>query len=106
MKRVLPFLIILAVLGVAVGAGVYLKNKSAPSYASIPAQPNANPNNAAGGSGELLPAVAVTEPGAEPPQAVGPADAPVTLEEFGDFECPPCGMLHPELKKIEQEYSS
>jgi protein-disulfide isomerase len=28
----------------------------------------------------------------------------VTIEEFGDFECPPCGLLHPELIKIEREF--
>ena len=26
------------------------------------------------------------------------------LEEFGDYQCPPCGQLYPELKKIEAEY--
>jgi protein-disulfide isomerase len=44
------------------------------------------------------------EPGAEPAHALGDAKAPVTLEEFGDFECPPCGVLHPILKGIESEY--
>ncbi len=28
----------------------------------------------------------------------------VTLEEFGDYQCPPCGQLHPTLKKLKQEY--
>jgi protein-disulfide isomerase len=28
------------------------------------------------------------------------------IEEFGDFQCPPCGALHPELKKVEEEYGS
>ena len=28
----------------------------------------------------------------------------MTLEEFGDFECPPCGDLYPILKTIEDEY--
>jgi protein-disulfide isomerase len=28
----------------------------------------------------------------------------VTLEEFGDYQCPPCGELHPSLKKMKQEF--
>jgi protein-disulfide isomerase len=28
----------------------------------------------------------------------------VTVEEYGDYQCPPCGLLHPEMKKIELEY--
>lgn len=45
-------------------------------------------------------------PGAEPPHVRGEMNAPVTLEEFGDFECPPCAAFHPELKKIEAEYGA
>jgi protein-disulfide isomerase len=30
----------------------------------------------------------------------------VTLEEFGDYQCPPCGQLHPILKKLKQEYGA
>jgi protein-disulfide isomerase len=30
----------------------------------------------------------------------------VTLEEFGDYQCPPCGVLHPTLKKLKQEYGA
>jgi formate-nitrite transporter family protein len=43
-------------------------------------------------------------PGAEPPHARGADVAPVTLEEFADFQCPPCGRFQPELKLIEAEY--
>jgi protein-disulfide isomerase len=32
----------------------------------------------------------------------GSPDAPVTLVEYGDFECPYCGMAYPILKKLEQ----
>ena len=36
----------------------------------------------------------------------GPADAPVTLEEYGDFQCPPCGRLAEPLQQIEKDYGS
>src|SRR5207249_3957703 len=36
----------------------------------------------------------------------GSADAPVTLEEFGDFQCPPCGRLAEPLQQIEKDYGS
>lgn len=35
-----------------------------------------------------------------------PPDAVVTLEEFGDYQCPPCGALHPTLKKLKQEFGA
>ncbi|MDQ2922073.1 MAG: DsbA family protein [Acidobacteriota bacterium] len=37
---------------------------------------------------------------------LGPVDARVKMEEFGDFQCPSCGTLHPVLKKLESEYDS
>jgi|ERR1043166_7324035 protein-disulfide isomerase len=32
------------------------------------------------------------------------ADVVVNLEEFGDYQCPPCGQLHPSLKQLKQEF--
>lgn len=36
----------------------------------------------------------------------GENSAPVTLEEFGDFECPPCGKIADILLQVEKNYGS
>ena len=35
----------------------------------------------------------------------GPADARVTLVEYGDFECPYCGVAYPVIKALEKTYA-
>lgn len=35
--------------------------------------------------------------------ALGPADARVTVVEFGDFECPACAALHPILQQLKTD---
>lgn len=36
---------------------------------------------------------------------LGPADAPVTLLEYGDYECPDCGRAYPMLKILNERFA-
>src|SRR5436190_863087 len=47
---------------------------------------------------ESKPALAVEV--TERDHSVGPADAPVTLVEYGDYECPYCGNAYPVVKRL------
>jgi protein-disulfide isomerase len=91
MKRYLPFIIIFVVLLLAAGGGTLLLfSKQRALKAEIAAKEAAKP--------------AIGKPGAEPPHIRGSTKASVTLEEFGDFECTPCGMLSPVLEQLEKDY--
>jgi len=100
MKRYLPFIIIALVLAGAVvitltlwrrgtsGDGSNISNSSTAAQSSNnAAAPGQPPTNSAG----------LTKPNVK-------VSSPVVLEEYGDYQCPPCGALYPELKKIEGEY--
>jgi protein-disulfide isomerase len=84
MKNYRPFLIISIVLVIAVvGGAFFLKSRqNNDSFTAVEVNPNT--------SGTAEPKV--------------PANVVVTLEEFGDYQCPPCGQLHPTLKKLKQEF--
>ena len=85
MRRYLPFFIIGAVLVIgSVSALLLFRSK----YSSTPLK------------------IAAGKPGAEPSHIRGPANAQVTLEEFGDFQCPPCGKLAATLLTVEHDYGT
>jgi protein-disulfide isomerase len=100
MKRTLPFIIILVVLGVAVVSVLYY-TRSTPGSSYTPAN-TATASSAP--SNPSQPPVVNGAPGADPPYTLGSPNAPARLEEFGDYQCPPCGLFHPILQQMHKEF--
>lgn len=91
-KRFITFLIVIAGLLGGTAMGLWLsKPKTLPAVAKKP-EPVRNLSDATGG--------------ATAPQSKNLQTAAVTLEEFADFQCPPCRALHAEIKQIERENGS
>jgi protein-disulfide isomerase len=105
MKRILPFIIILVVLGAALGSAWYLTRTipASPATPAVSGSPVSSASSQSPAAPQQKPVVQGV-PGAEPAHVSGPANAPVRLEEFGDFECPPCGIFHPILKQMQEEF--
>lgn len=38
--------------------------------------------------------------------AIGPEDAPLTLVEYGDYQCPYCGKAYPIIKEVQRQLGS
>jgi protein-disulfide isomerase len=88
MKRYLPFVIVVAVAVLTAGAGAMLyRAKHRPS-----------------GLGSSATTASPGTVGAEPMHVRGDPDAPVTLEEFGDFQCPSCATASDDIHRLEQQY--
>jgi protein-disulfide isomerase len=87
MKRYLPFVIVAAVALATLGSGAMLYRKNRPELRSIP---------------DALSA----KSGAESLHIRGNPDATVTLEEFADFQCPPCSQFAAFGEELLREYDS
>ncbi|MEO6969571.1 MAG: thioredoxin domain-containing protein [Chthoniobacterales bacterium] len=91
MKRFLPFVIIAAVALVTVGlATAVYRVKTRPA-----------PAPAAGAAGTPTPAEAPEDPSLH---VRGPRNAPVTLEIWGDFQCPSCALVSQAIDELQKQY--
>jgi Na+/H+ antiporter NhaA len=62
---------------------------------------------AVGSARQVQPLVDLAEPVDDVVDHIrGPADAPVTLVEYGDFECPYCGQAEPVIRTLLSEFGS
>jgi protein-disulfide isomerase len=113
MKRYLPFLIILLVLVAGLGIAATLWKRSTPPTSS--GEPFAGNGPGPGSKSSTTnvtnpPAGSLTpdprDPSAAPTRPNVKVSSPVVLEEYGDYQCPPCGQLYPDLKQIEKEYGN
>jgi protein-disulfide isomerase len=87
MKRALPFIIVIGVGLLTVGGAGYFYKTKHPGGA--PLKIGKTEKDAAGGTVHVL----------------GPEKAAVTIEEFGDFQCPPCGRLCEPLNELQKKYN-
>jgi protein-disulfide isomerase len=89
MKRYLPFAIVAVVALVTFGSGAMLYRAKLPQLKNIPESQRLS-----------------AKTGADSAHIRGNPDAPVTLEEFGDFQCPPCGQFAGFVHELLKEYDS
>jgi protein-disulfide isomerase len=88
MKRYLPFIIVVGVALVTFGSGTMLYRAKRPQVKNIPENQSVAARSDASA------------------HVRGNPDAPVTLEEFGDFQCPPCGQFAVFVEELLKEYDS
>jgi protein-disulfide isomerase len=85
MKRYFPFAIIAAVLLAALAAGAFIYKSEKTELLRISNTP-------------------IPTPSLEPKQTLDSSRGLVTIEEYGDYQCPPCKNVHPVLKSIKAEF--
>jgi protein-disulfide isomerase len=104
MKRYFPFVIIIAVsLAAIAGASVLFRSKQTGTVGQSTPFTVATSSSTPAAAPTQIPPQA---PAQTPVQAKDLPNVSVMVEEYGDYQCPPCGVLYPELKKIAAEYGN
>jgi protein-disulfide isomerase len=83
-SKTAPLLLIVAAVAIAGGIALYLSRQG-----TTAADPDAKNVASAQGNGRIR----------------GAADAPITLVEYGDYQCPTCGLYHPIVTELLSRYT-
>ncbi len=89
MKRYLPFVIVIGIALTTLRSGTLLYRAKRPQLKNIPESESV-----------------LAKTNTDSAHIRGNPDAPVTLEEFGDFQCPPCGKFSEFVEELLKEYNS
>ncbi len=92
MKRFLPFVIIAVVALVTAGVAAMVYHTKT----------QAGPASVAGVTASAIPATAQAPE--DSTHVRGPRDAPVTLEVYGDFQCPSCAFVSQGIDELQKQY--
>src|SRR5437763_6580493 len=84
MRRYAPFVIVGLVAAIAVGGGTVFYHKKLAANPPLKISKESGDTKEAG-------------------HGLGPADAPLTLEEYGDFQCPPCSKLSEPINQLQKQ---
>src|SRR5205814_10359470 len=88
MKRYLPFVIVIGIALTTLGSGTLLYRAKRQQLKNIPESESV-----------------LAKANADSAHIRGNPDAPVTLEEFGDFQCRPCGKVSEFVDDLLIEYN-
>jgi len=88
MKRYLPFVIVIGVALTTLGSGTLLYRAKRQQLKNITESEGV-----------------LAKTNTDSAHIRGNPDAPVTLEEFGDFQCPPCGKFSEFVEELLKEYN-
>lgn len=102
-------IIIIGAIFLATIAGIYMISSSGGDEANTNTASTTN----TGGNNTTPASTAVagynspsTPKGAVPANMKGAENSPVVVEEFADFQCPTCGVVHPKMKELMAKYSN
>jgi protein-disulfide isomerase len=108
MKRLLPFIIIaLVALATVTSALLFYRSKMQQPLTPRPPIAAATPTGSAAPGSSATPAAETAAATPEEDKSLhirGPRDAPVTMEVYGDFQCPSCGFASKIIRQLEEDY--